>query len=140
MDNLESKLLLGKLLGEVYRLQKKVGMSLAYGDSHTFGLLHGFESEINDAIERIGFISSTELDAAAEILDEIFIDENKVKNFKGFYDIEAKLESRGIDRSKAIKILSYFKSNGQFTNLIDKMNSIDSPVECREFDLDEWDK
>ncbi len=75
-----------------------------------------------------------------DVLEPIWADEEKLKNFRGFYDIERELEQRGVHRSDAIAILRYLKANHQFTDVIEKMDSSHSPSECRRFELTEWDR
>lgn len=53
--------------------------------------------------------------------------------FKGFYDIERELQEAGVDRAQAIRILTFFQANGQFQELIAKMDTSHSPSECRTF-------
>nr|WP_319401862.1 hypothetical protein [uncultured Carboxylicivirga sp.] len=140
MDN-ESKLFFGKILGEIYRIQNNSeDMACPAEPSQIFGLLNGFENVIDEEIERIGAVSREELYAVMDVLDEYWRDLEKRQEFKGFYDIEHKLQQRGIGRGKAIPILTYLKANHQFVELIDKMNSQHSPIECKNFDLDEFEK
>ena len=136
----ETKLLLGKLLGELYRLQNASGVRCGIEEAQIYGLLNGFENCIEQEIEMIGFVSREKLEAVGNILNEYFIDEKKLESFKGFYEIERGLQSNGIDRSDAIRILTYLKANHQFTNVIAKMDSSNSPSECRVFDLSEFEK
>jgi len=69
------------------------------------------------------------------ILDPIDQDETRRANFKGFYEIEKDLEAKGIDRKQAIKILRYLRSNEQYVEIIARMNSSDSPTECRKIEI-----
>lgn len=136
----ETRLLIGKILGEIYRLQQGAeNTSCPASPSHIYALLHGFEDAISDELEMIGEITSEQLEATADILDQIYSDPEKFEKFKGFYDIEGDLKKRDVSRHHAIKIIKYFKSNHQFIELIDKMDSGSSPAECRNFDLREFD-
>lgn len=74
-----------------------------------------------------------------DILDPIWSDKSKLDDFGGFYDIERELQLNGVDRPEAYRILKYLKANGQYSTVIDKMDSSGSPVECRTFELTEWD-
>ena len=137
----ESKLFFGKILGELYRIQNNSeGIACPAEPAQIFGLLNGFENVIEEEIERIGFVSNEEMKIVSNVLNEYWIDLEKRKNFKGFYDIENKLKDLGVDRYKAIPILTYFKANHQFLELIEKMDSENSPSECRNFNLDEFEK
>lgn len=136
----ESKLLLGKLLGELYRIQRSSSeVSCPASDGQIYALLNGFEDAVNEELESIGFVSSDKVKSVMDILEPIWIDPEKLSKFKGFYDIERDLEDRGVDRSDAIRILKYLKANHQFTEIIAKMDTSGSPSECRKFELSDWD-
>lgn len=53
---------------------------------------------------------------------------------------ERKLERLGINRAKAKTILTWFNAGDRYTNVIQKMNSTNSPVECKTFEVSEWYK
>ena len=138
MDN--NKLLLGKILGEIYRLQTNSNVPCSAGPERIYGLLNGIEMEVAEEIDGIGFISTEQIKAASHILDKIFSDDAKLAEFKGFYNIESELDNAGIDRMTAIRIFTYFSAAGRFTSVLKKMSSSDSPIECREFGLDKWEQ
>ncbi len=134
------KVFLGKILGEIYRIQNNTeGFSCFAEPSQIFGLLNGFETVIDEEIKSVGFISSEKLKAVTKILDEYWDDQKKEADFKGFFDIEPKLLESGIKRGEASQILKYLKAEGLYITLIDKMDSTNSPSECRTFDLGELD-
>jgi hypothetical protein len=135
----ENKLLLGKLLGEVYRLQKKANIPVGSSVGQIYGLLHGFEHAIDHELEMMGDVSQAQFEAVGNILDKIYVDEERMKAFKGFYELETKFSAVGIDRGQANKILRYYYAEGRFEDLIDKMDTSDSPTESRTFKLSEWD-
>jgi hypothetical protein len=136
----DHRVLLGKILGEIYRLQRgNEDVSCPASDSHIFALLNGFEGAINEELNRIGFVTEAEVRAVMDVLEPIWLDKEKLDAFKGFYDIEHKLEAVGVGRSKAIGILKFLHANQQFTDVIKKMDTSGSPIECRTFELDEWD-
>lgn len=136
----ETKLLFGKILGEIYRIQR-VSDEIACPaiPGQIFALLNGFEDAVDKEIEMMGSITKEQVRAVMDVLDPIWMDREKLANFKGFYDIENELQRRGVDRVDAISILTYLKANHQFEEIIDKMNSSGSPTECRRFELSEWD-
>ena len=129
-------LFFGKILGELYRIEKKLGMNCSATDGKIVGLLNGIEPVINDEIERVGSISGENLKSVEKVLNEYSTNQGKLCNFKGFYDIEKRLVSEGVDRATAINILKYLNATGQFKEVIGKMDSSGSPTECRNFDLD----
>lgn len=132
----ETKLALAKILGETYRLQKRVNPEMVQvSDQTIFGLLNGFESVIESELSVTQTITEDDLNAVADILNPYHID--REKPFNGYYDIENQLEERGIGRMKAINILTFFKANGQFEDVINRMDTAGSPGECRRFNISE---
>ena len=136
----ETKILLGKVLGEIYRIQKRIqSLPCPADDGQVYGLVNGFETAIDHELEVTGFISDEQVNTVADVLDPIFVDPRKLEEFGGFYDIESELKSRGIDRGTAATILTYFNIKGKFTSVIAKMDSSDSPTECRTFEPSDFD-
>jgi hypothetical protein len=139
-DDKQVKLLLGKVLGEIYRLQNHSNAaSCPASQAQIYALLHGFEHAIDEELEMIGYVSKADLKHVMDVLTPYFDDPGKLAAFKGFYDIERQLKAAGVERSQAIKILRYLNANDQFTNVIAKMDSSDSPTECRMFKLGDCD-
>lgn len=105
-------------------------------DSKIYGLINGIEEAINEKVflsplsETQRIITKDELKFVYDVLDE-YTGEN-LSSFKGYYTIERKLQERGIDREKAIKIFTYLKLDSRYSELIEKMNSKDSPVEVKD--------
>lgn len=138
MPNEPTTILLGKLLAEVYRLQKAAGLD-APDAARIFALRNGFESAIQDELAHIGFISTVQLQHAISVLEPYWKDPAKLASLKGFYDIEQALADGGVDRDHAKQIFQYLQANSQFTDVLAKMDSTDSPLECRTFTLSKWD-
>jgi hypothetical protein len=126
----------GKMLGETYRLQKRVNPEMVQvSDATIYGLLNGFEGVIERELSVDQTITEADLSAMCDVLDPYHNDSER--EFNGFYDIEHQLERKGINRMKAIDILTYFKANGQYEEVIDRMDTSGSPGECRRFNLRE---
>lgn len=137
----ETKILLGKILGEIYRIEKRLPeMACPATQGQIYGLLNGFENSIDDELEMTGFVPKEHVEIVGQVLDEIWLDKEKLNSFKGFYDIERKLSSMGVDRGQANKILRYFSADDRFVEIIEKMDTSDSPSESRRFNLSEFDK
>lgn len=135
MDN-DTKRFLGSVLGEVYRIQRRIDPPMCEKDDSTiYGLLHGFEHVIDEQLELVGWVSEADVEAVSDILGPIWEDEAKLASFKGYYDIERPLKAAGIERAKALKILRYFLAAGQFEELIHKMDTSNSPIEARKVRL-----
>lgn len=133
------KMMLGKILGELYRVESAIGMDCPATPARVYGLLRGIETAIDEELAEIGDVEAAKIKAVMDVLEPIWMSEEELEKFKGYYDIEPKLEARGVDREDAIKILRYLNANGQFREVIVKMNSQHSPVECKTFELTEWD-
>ncbi len=135
------KLMFAKLLGEIYRTQKRIDPNLCTArDAEIYGLLNGFEPVIDRQLSEVGWITDDEITAVADVLQPYFDDEEKLNGLKGYYQIEFALRYAGIPREKAIAILTYFKANEQYTDVIKKLNSDASPIECKRFDIPDWNK
>lgn len=132
----QTKTVLGRILGEVFRLQKRAAVP-TYDEGTIYGLINGIESAIDKVFEESTLVPQSEVDTVAEILQPFFDDPAKLANFKGYYDIEPQLKARGIDRGTAIAILTYFQGRSMYTSVIEKMDSSDSPTECRTFEIRE---
>jgi hypothetical protein len=137
MDS-QTKKMIGLFLGEVYEIK-----ALLKGEpvekSRLYALKNGFESVINDMIDENWWVSSDDEHKVAKILQPYFEDDSKLAKLKGFYDIEAELEDVGITRLKALAIMKYFYAKRSFITVLDKMDTEYSPVECRKFNLSEYD-
>ena len=133
--------LLGRLLGEIYRIQNATkGMVPPAAPGQIYGLLNGIDEAIDLELENTKGISNDKLEAAADVVEPIFHDPDQLEKFTGFYDIEDELTARGITRPEAMQIFTYWKANAKFTPLIEKMNSGNSPIECKTFELNEFEK
>jgi hypothetical protein len=140
MSDKLTKVAFGKILGEIYRLQRAQGVSLPVDQGRVYGLLNGIERAIDEELESVGFISNAQVTHAQTVLDVHFYDSAKLDAFEGFYDVEAELEAGGVSRDDAIPILRYFLASRRYVELIEKMDSKNSPIECKNFSLDEWSK
>jgi len=136
----QNRLLLAKIIGELYRMQLRTSIPCQARDARIYGLLKGFEQVIDEELEHIGFVSKKQVDHVINVLKPFWKDPEKLSKFKGFYDIEDALETGGVDRMTAAKILTYLNADMRFKEVIAKMDSSDSPVECKTFELDDWYK
>ncbi|MDL1982319.1 MAG: hypothetical protein LWX02_12835 [Deltaproteobacteria bacterium] len=140
----ELKRALGFLLGQIYRVQKRINENdsdiCPVSGSTIYGLLNGIEPVIDENLPTNMAVSEDDINAVADVLQPYFDDPEKLSEFTGYYQIEPELESRAVSRLKAIRILTYFKSGGSFTNVIEKMDSANSPSECRTFRIHDYEK
>jgi hypothetical protein len=137
MEGDDLKRFLGRLLGETYRVQRKLGLPQSVNDATLYGLLNGMENVIDDELELMGWVTTEQAEHLLRVLDRVEQDPKRKAAFKGFYEIEKELAEGGVDRLAAITILRWAKAAGKFQELIGRMDSADSPEECRRFDLDD---
>lgn len=134
------KLALAKILGEIYRIQKRLPEDIcSVNDSTIFGLLNGMENVIDAQLGNLEFISNRQIEHVSNILNRYHLDQNELNNFTGFYEIEYELEAGGVDRMTAIQIITMFNAENRFTEVIQRMDTIGSPGECRRFNIPSYD-
>ena len=141
----ENKLLMGRVLGELFRIQRKLDMPCAVGDEEIYGLIAGIEPAIDEVVNPREAVDEALVREVAAALDYFFNDPQRLKEFSGYYDLERQLQQRGfIDahgkRGWIIKILDWFAADGRYQALIDKMDSPNSPIECKTFGPNEYEK
>lgn len=134
----EQKLIFGKILGEIYKTQQLI-KGEEKPDAITYGLLSGLETVIDKELSNLELVTKEEINKVDEILNSYFDDGEKETAFSGYYTIESQLRDANISRSKAIKILKLFLAEDRYTTLIKKMNSNNSPSECKNFELKNYD-
>jgi hypothetical protein len=141
----ENKLLMGRVLGELFRIQRKLDMPCAAGDQDIYGLIAGIEPTIDDVVNAREAVDDALVREVAAALDYFFNDPERLKKFRGYYDLESQLQQRGFvdahgKRGWIVKILDWFAANGRYQELIDKMDSSHSPIECKKFGPNEYEK
>ena len=140
----ELKRAFGFLLGQIYRMQKRIIDNdtdiCPVDDATIYGLLNGIEPIIDANLPTNMEVNVDDLTAVSDVLQPYFDDPEKLAAFTGYNQIESELKLRGISRSKAILIFTYFQSNGNYTNVIEKMDSTSSPSECRTFPIHDHQK
>lgn len=136
----DTKKLLGKILGEVFRLQTAARVPCSASERTIYGLLNGFENVTDEVLESIGEVTNEQISAVMDALEPYDQDPAKLAGFRGFYDIENTLKHNGVDRGDAMRILTYLRANHQYTDIIARMDTSGSPAECRTFEVDEWSR
>ena len=134
----ELKFFSEKFSEKYLKIEKHSGMQRE-PDHVLYGLMAGIESVINQQIpfdhaENQYDVSENQFNAVCEILNR-YVD--NPQELTGFYDIEGELRDRGVSRPVASVILTYLKSRGSYLDVINRMDSDNSPLECREFNIPE---
>jgi hypothetical protein len=121
MDS-ELKLVLGKMLGEVYRVQRAQGICQV-PDSKIFGLLNGVEEALDSEFENLSVISNSQISVVCDHLDPYFKGEKPIEEMPSFLNFRMELEQHGISHSKLIDILKYLHASGSYTEEIDRLGN-----------------
>lgn len=124
-----TKLLLGKILGEIYEMQ---GVDCNVPSDIIYGLQNGFEFVLDEVIGDYK-ITTEDYQNFVNILNPIYNSKENLSKFTGYYDIEQEMEKVGIDREKAILLFNYFNRKDSYIELIKKLNSPNSPDELKIF-------
>lgn len=138
MDD-DLKIMLGRILGEIFRTQKRIEPTMCnVNDARIYGLLNGIESVINEFTNQ-NLITNDDEYLLSTALQPYFENPNE---FKGYYRIERDLAGRDqeINRGTAITLLKYYKAIGSFSppiEIIEKKIPGENPIELeRTFDID----
>ena len=132
MNVAQMKLLFGKVLGEIYRLQKEIDAKVPVKDSQIYGLIHGIEEAIDEEMTKT-LLTTAQSEFLTDIMQSLDQGERKIT---GYYAIEQELKANGIDRSTAILFFTYLRGQGRFGEEAWKQfNTGQSPSECRNFDF-----
>lgn len=122
MDN-ELKLTLGKLFGEIYKIQKAQGVC-NISESRIFGLLNGFEEEIKLEFEELNFYSEDKVNAVCDKLQPYYTQEKELNDMPTFLQFRMELEHEsGITHSEVIDILKYLNSKNAYELEIKKLGN-----------------
>jgi hypothetical protein len=119
---MERKLFEAKLLGEIYRIQKHLGIYNGT-DGRIYGLLNGVQEDIEAEIENLKFISNEEVNLVCDELDPYYKGEKDLSEMPNYKELEMKLERKGLHRDKLISILEYLYLNERYTVEIEKLKS-----------------
>jgi hypothetical protein len=119
----ELKLILGKLLGETYRIQKAQG-NLEISDSKIFGLVNGIEEAIETELDQLELISNKQMAIVMNYLDQYY---NGDKELPTFVNVRLALEQKGISHGTLIDIFKYLKAGSRYNSVIDKLGNYELP-------------
>lgn len=126
----ETKLAFGKILGEMYRIQKEQGIAQV-SDATIFGLLNGFEESIDGQFSDLGYISKAEVELVADYFAPYWKQEKSLDEMPNYKSVEMSLERKNIHPAKFAQILKYLYANERFVPEIDQLG--------RSFKLSEYD-
>lgn len=133
-----------KILGEIFKLQKRVDPDMCpVTDDTIYGLSNGIEEVIDEAMgyqpitDEKKVVTRYDLINVCDILDEY--EYGDIDSFHGYHIIEKEIEAKGIDRSKALIILTYLQIAGRYARVIDKINSSNSLIEMNKLESNRCD-
>lgn len=133
----DESILLGKILGEIYRLQRNADMPCCASDEDVYGLLNGFENVVE---EQLGRVTKNQFKVFEKLIQKFDVPEDERKEPRGFYAVEKQLAADGVDRATVIKLLRYYKATGHCDHIVQEFDTSNSPGELRNIRVAEYDK
>ena len=124
----------GRILGEVYRLQKRIDPDMCQAsEADVYGLLNGIERNVEYHLFR-----------EQEPIDPAFVDAvyDGLESDNGYYGLAGVLESKGfkVDKSKIKRVLKWIQADGRYPEAIEKVQSSNSPAELKNLTLNEYER
>jgi hypothetical protein len=135
MDS-DTKRFLGFILGQVYRLQKRVDPEMCpASDQAIYGLTHGVEYEIDKVLHEMGRVTDDQFAGVVDVLDPLYRLPRYLAEVHSYADLEPRFTMNGVDRATVIRVLKYLQADNQFMEVIGRFDNDTSPAECRNFAL-----
>lgn len=110
------------MLGEVYRIQKSIGLSTA-SEGRIFGLLNGLEESIDEELNTLQEINKEKVDAVRDYLDPYYQKKLPLSELPNQTEVRLELEKARITEGEFTTILKYLKANNMYTLEIDKLGN-----------------
>ena len=117
-------LTLGKVLGEIYELQKQQGVSRV-DNGHIYGLLHGFEEALRSEFENLTFVSKEEVDVVFRYFSPYIEAETETDNLPPFDQTRSQMEKQGIDQEKLVTILRYLNASDRLNVDVNQLGNFE---------------
>jgi hypothetical protein len=131
----EQRRMFSVMMAEIFRIQKELKVPHCPSDATIYGLRNGIQEEFDRLVPQTG-VETTTLTKVSKILGKYV---SNPETLKGFYEIESELSDAGVDRSDSIRIFTYLQARREFVDVLSRLDSQDSPSECRTFDLMDGD-
>ncbi|MCB9681377.1 MAG: hypothetical protein H6733_07870 [Alphaproteobacteria bacterium] len=133
MDS-ETKLYLGRLFGEVFRMQKRLDPDMVQvSDANIYGLLNGMETAFDNVFRDFNPITDAEYTAVEDVLDAA---DRSGKTVDYWNDLEPAL-GRGRDgKMPIVYICRFIYNDNRFHSVISDMRK---PAELHRIELQEDD-
>lgn len=113
------QLALGKILGEIYRVQKEQGIC-EVSDARIMGLLNGFQQALESELEDLDYFSNEEVNVVADYLKPYWTGEKAMSELPTLVEARLELERKGVSHGRLLTILEYLHANGRYTTEIKK--------------------
>ena len=117
----EQKQLLGKILGEVYKMHDRRGLHYPASKATIYGLTHGMETIIDDELDRIGWVSSEAMQAIMAIFASISDNPTKLAAFEGYADISDRLAAAKISKETLITVVKYMQADFMYPEMVHRI-------------------
>jgi hypothetical protein len=114
----QTKLLLGKVLGELYLFRRRMDAIRAgdVEDSKIYGLINGIEHVIDAEIPTP--ITDSQYRAAQDVLKQF---DNGQRTPLEYHEVEPLFRHRGMDAGVAVTILKHIALEGRFSEVLRRM-------------------
>lgn len=119
--NEKARLVAGKLLGEMYAIQREIGICQV-SDGRIYGLINGIEEEIEEEIGGLSLLSKQKVKLVCDELDPYYQEERPMEELNKL-EVRLKVERKGVSEGEFYTILDYLKSKNMYTVEINKMNN-----------------
>lgn len=125
-----TKFALGKILGEIYKIQRHLNIPVPLHDYEVYGLLKGMEDVVDMRIQNIEYISQDKIDRVVSVLNKHFQNPGQT-NLSGYFAIKDELEEGGFEiaQGEAVSIMQYIKAQHSFEDIIDGLHLNLEPIE-----------
>ncbi|WP_046179797.1 hypothetical protein [Domibacillus tundrae] len=117
-------LTLGKVLGELYEIQKQQGISKV-DNGHIYGLLNGFEEALMKEFGNLNFINKEEVDVVFRYFSPYIEAGTETDELPPFDNMRAQMEKHGMDQDQFITILRYLNASDRLNVDVNQLGNFE---------------
>ncbi|OES43852.1 hypothetical protein [Domibacillus iocasae] len=117
-------LTLGKVLGELYEIQKQQGINKV-DNGHIYGLLHGFEEALKKEFENLNFISQEKVEAVSQYFSSFIKAGTETDDLPPFDSMRSQMEKQGMDQEQFITILRYLNASDRLNIDVNQLGNFE---------------
>lgn len=139
MENANMERVLGIILGQVLRIQRKMGDNSIH-PATIYALVNGIEGSLDDVFEELGVEEESDFLTKSKIsvVKDVLMIYSKQIALGGYYAVESNFQERGISREEAIPSMKYLYSKGycqkEISDIANGVGNTNSPMEFSSVD------